>query len=63
MKKLGGLIMILDLHRQGLKAAAIARQVGIDRKTVRKYIARGLDADLWPPTIPRSLTRSLARLI
>lgn len=41
MKKLGDLIMILDLHRQGLKVAAIARQVGIDRKTVRKYIARG----------------------
>jgi len=27
MKKLGDLMMILDLHRQGLKVAAIARQV------------------------------------
>ena len=43
MKKLGDLMMILDLHRQGLKVAVIARQVGIDRKTVRKYIARGLE--------------------
>jgi DNA-binding NarL/FixJ family response regulator len=28
--------MILELHRQGLKVAAIARQLGVDRKTVRK---------------------------
>lgn len=35
--------MILDLHRQGLSPTAIARQLGIDRKTVRKYIARGMD--------------------
>ena len=47
MKKLGDLIMILDLHRQGLKVAAIARQVGIDRKTVRKYIACGQRDGGW----------------
>jgi transposase len=35
--------MILELHRQGLSPTAIARQLGIDRKTVRKYIARGLE--------------------
>lgn len=35
MKKLGDL-MILDLHRQGLKLAATARHAGVDRKTVRK---------------------------
>ena len=39
MKKLGDLMMILDLHRQGLKLAVIARHAGVDRKTVRKYIA------------------------
>ena len=39
MKKLGELMMILDLHRQGVKIAVIARQVGVDRKTVRKYLA------------------------
>jgi len=33
-------VMILELHRQGLSVAAIARRVGADRKTVRKYIAR-----------------------
>jgi transposase len=36
-------MMILDLHRQGLSPTAIARQLGIDRKTVRKNIARGLE--------------------
>jgi transposase len=35
--------MILELHRQGLSPTAIARQLGLDRKTVRKYIARGLE--------------------
>ena len=46
MIKLGELVMILDLHRQGLSVSAIARQVGVDRKTVRTYIAKGLE----PPT-------------
>ena len=49
MKKLGDLIMILDLHGQGLNVAAIARQMGIDRKTVRKYIARGLEPPSYGP--------------
>jgi len=53
MKKLGDLLMILDLHRQGLKVAVIARQVGIDRKTVRKYIARGLGVPTYGPRQPR----------
>ena len=46
-------MMILDLHRQGLKVAVIARQVGIDRKTVRKYIASGLDVPTYGPRQPR----------
>jgi len=49
MKKLGDLMMILDLHRQGLKVAAIARQVGVDRKTVRKYLANGLEPPSYGP--------------
>ena len=40
---LGELMMILELHRQGLKVSVIARQLGVDRKTVRKYVARGLE--------------------
>lgn len=53
MKKLGDLIMILDLHRQGLKVAVIARQVGIDRKTVRKYIAQGIEVPTYGHRQPR----------
>ena len=44
-----GFIMVLELHRQGLKAAAIARQPGIARKTVRKYISRGLEPPTYGP--------------
>ena len=32
--KLGEMMMILDLHRQGLSISEIARQTGTDRKTV-----------------------------
>ena len=44
--KLGELVMILELHQQGVSVSAIARQLGLDRKTVRAYIAKGLE----PPT-------------
>jgi DNA-binding NarL/FixJ family response regulator len=44
--RLGELVMILDLHRQGLSVSAIARQLARDRKTVRKYIERGLELRL-----------------
>src|SRR5439155_22043402 len=50
---LGELMMILDLHRQGLTVSAIARQLGIDRKTVRRYIARGLEPPAYGPRPPR----------
>jgi transposase len=51
--KLGELVMILDLHRQGLSVSAIARQIGIDRKTVRAYIAKGLE----PPAYKKRLSK------
>jgi transposase len=51
--KLGDLMTILDLHRQGLTVSAIARQLGIDHKTIRKYIARGLEAPAYGPRKPR----------
>jgi DNA-binding NarL/FixJ family response regulator len=41
MVELGELMMILELHRQGLSVTAIARRLGRDPKTVRKYIERG----------------------
>ncbi len=53
MIKLGEMMMILDLHRQGLSVSAIARQTGADRKTVRKYIERGMEAPAYGPRQPR----------
>lgn len=41
MIKPGEMIMIPDLHRQGLSVSAIARESGFDRMTVRRYIERG----------------------
>src|SRR5215475_5458194 len=58
--RLGEIAMILELHRQGVSVSAIARQVGLDRKTVHKYIERVLAAVrglmLYPysATLPRS---------
>jgi uncharacterized protein YecA (UPF0149 family) len=42
MVQLGELMMILELHRQGLSITAIARRTGRDPKTVRKYIERSI---------------------
>ncbi|MBR0939530.1 IS21 family transposase [Bradyrhizobium jicamae] len=53
MIKIGELVMILDLHRQGLSVSAIARQLGIDRKTVRAYIAKGLEPPAYKKRAPR----------
>lgn len=49
----GELFMIMDLHRQGLSVSAIARRLELDRKTVRKYIARGLEPPVYGPRAPR----------
>jgi len=40
MVRLGELMMILELHRQGLSITAIARGAGRDPKTVRIYLYR-----------------------
>jgi len=47
--QLGELMMILDLHRQGLSITAIARRTGRDPKTVRKYIERELEPLAYGP--------------
>ena len=44
--------MILELKRQGLGGSAIARQSGLDRKTVRKYLELGLEAPIYGPREP-----------
>ena len=53
MIKLGELIMILEMHRQGVSVSAIARQLGIDRKTVRVHIAKGLAQPGYKARQPR----------
>src|SRR3978361_1293831 len=50
----GGIVMSLALHRQGVGISAIARRVELDRKTVRRYIAQGLE----PPTYGPRRTRA-----
>ena len=52
MVLLGELVMILDLHRQGLSVSAIARRTGRDPKTIRKYIERGLEPPAYGPRQP-----------
>ncbi len=44
--------MILDLARQGLTVSAIARRTGHDRKTIRKYVERGLEPPAYTPRPP-----------
>ncbi|APX18080.1 integrase (plasmid) [Phaeobacter inhibens] len=56
MKGLREIVLIHDLRRQGLSISAIARKVGSDRKTVRKYLEQGLQA---PSYSPRPLQGSL----
>lgn len=46
---LGEVVMILDLRREGMSISAIARRVGLDRKTVRRYIDRGLEPPAYGP--------------
>ncbi|MCK1554485.1 IS21 family transposase [Bradyrhizobium sp. 177] len=41
------------MHRQGLSVSAIARQLGVDRKTVRAYIAKGLEPPVYKRRAPR----------
>ena len=53
MVNLKGLMMILELHQQGLSVSAIAERTGHDRKTVRKTIARGLVVPKYAPRRPR----------
>jgi transposase len=41
--------MILELHRQGLSISAIARQVGLNRRTVKRCIDRGVELPAYRP--------------
>lgn len=54
VKGLREIVLINDLHRQGLTISAIARKVGCDRETVRKYLELGLEAPVYGPREPRA---------
>lgn len=54
MVKLRTIVLIHDLRRQGLSISAIARQTGLDRKTIRKYLKRGLKAPEYAARAPRA---------
>ena len=54
MVNLKGVMMIFELHQQGLSVSAIAERTGRDRKTVRKVIARGLVAPKYAARQPRA---------
>jgi transposase len=47
------LIVILELHEQGLSVSAIARRTGLTRGTVRKYIRHGVESPVYGPRAPR----------
>jgi len=47
------IVLIHDLRRQGLSLSAIARRTGLNRKTVRKYLDRGLEIPAYGPRAPR----------
>lgn len=53
MVRLGEIVLIHDLKRQGLSISAIARKTGFDRKTVRKYLDQGIDVPVYGPRPPR----------
>lgn len=53
MVTLGDVVMILDLAREGLSISAIARRTGLDRKTIRRCIERGLEVPTYTPRPPR----------
>lgn len=51
--RLGEVVMIHDLKRQGLSVSAIARKLGLDRKTVRKHLEAGVVAPTYGPRVAR----------
>ena len=53
MVRLGEIVVIHDRKRRGLSVAAIARRAGLDRRTVRKDLERGLEPPAHGPRAPR----------
>ena len=53
MLRHGEIVMIHKLHMEGLSVRAIARQTGLNRRTVAKYLRRGLSGPAYGPRQPR----------
>lgn len=53
MIELREIVMIHELKNQGLGISEIARRTGLDRKTVRKHLRRGLQSARYGPRQPR----------
>ena len=53
VKGLREIVLIHDLKKQGLSISAIARKVGSDRKTVRKYLDLRLETPVYGTRQPR----------
>jgi transposase len=51
--KHGEVFMIHKLHSEGLSVRAIARQTGLNRRTVAKYLQHGLAKPVYGPRLPR----------
>ena len=47
------LFMLHELHAQGVSISAIARQTGLDRKTVRRHLAAGIEPPEYGPRAPQ----------
>src|SRR5918995_4310674 len=50
---LRGVVMIHDLKKQGLSNTAIARQLGISRRTVTRRLQEGIEAPVYGPRPPK----------
>ena len=44
--------MLHELHAQGVSISAIARQTGLDRKTIRRHLAAGIEPPAYGPRAP-----------
>ena len=53
MKGAGEMFEVKALVAQGASVSAVARELGMDRKTVRKYIELGLEPPTYGARKPR----------
>ena len=62
MIKLKEIVLIHDLKREGLSISAIARQTGLDRKTISKHLELGIEPPVYGPREVVLNVRTIQRL-